>query len=328
MTPIILLKTLKRCYSKSIGDFQLPPLIREENPDKISEIIYNTLIDEHPCMISRFGSTELLNIINYLGVKKGKQPILKYIKGETLDWWWNQSNINQLIEWSGFFPNDRNLIERFCQLTLDSATQIDILGSWLPNEYYVSNYVKSALKVWLIFLDPFWAKSPWTLALQGKKVLVIHPFSELIEAQYYNKRRLLFQNKDILPEFDLKTIKAVQSLGGNCPYYSTWFEAFDAMKKQIAQCDFDICLLGCGAYGLPLAAYIKSIGKKAFHIGGSLQLLFGIIGKRWENPQYAIKAKTVCPQLNYLSLINEYWVRPGENNKSKNSHNVENGCYW
>lgn len=328
MISIYLLKFLKKCYINSFGGFQLPPLIREENPDRISEIIYNHLTNESPCMISRFGSTELLNIINYLGVINGKQNLLKYIKGEALDWWWNPSNINQLIEWSGFFPNDSKLVEKFCQLTLDCASQIDILGSWLPNEYYVNNYIKNSIKVWLIFLDPFWAKSPWTLALQGKKVLVIHPFAELIEEQYYNKRTLLFKNSDILPEFNLKTIKAIQSLGGNCLPYTTWFEALDSMKKQITQCDFDICLLGCGAYGLPLASYIKSIGKKAFHLGGSLQLLFGIIGKRWENPQYAVKAKAICPQLDYPSLINEHWIRPGKNNKPQNSQNVENGCYW
>lgn len=328
MTSIILLKLLKKLYAKSVGGFQLPALIREEDPDIISEIIYNYLINDSPCMISRFGSTELLNIVNYLGIKKGKQPILNYIKGEALDWWWNSSNINQLVEWSGFFPKDIKAVEEFCQLTLNCATQIDVLGSWLPNEYYVNDYVKNSVKVWLIFLDPFWAKSPWTLALKGKKVLVIHPFAELIKEQYYNKRTLLFKNNDILPEFHLKTIKAIQSLGGDCSLYSTWFKALDSMKKQIDQCDFDICLLGCGAYGLPLASHIKSIGKKAIHIGGSLQLLFGIIGKRWENPQYAIKAKAICPQLDYPSLVNEHWVRPGINNKPRNSQSVENGCYW
>lgn len=43
--------------------------------------------------------------------------------------------------------------------------------------------------------------------------------------------------------------------------------------------DYDICLIGCGAYGFPLAAHAKRKGKKAVHLGGALQLLFGIKGK-------------------------------------------------
>lgn len=55
--------------------------------------------------------------------------------------------------------------------------------------------------------------------------------------------------------------------------------------------DYDIVLLGCGAYGFPLAAYAKRRGKQAIHMGGSLQLLFGIKGKRWEDQNYAIRAR-------------------------------------
>lgn len=47
-----------------------------------------------------------------------------------------------------------------------------------------------------------------------EKVVVVHPFAELIEKQYKEKKLMLFENKDVLPEFDLRTVKAVQSLGG------------------------------------------------------------------------------------------------------------------
>lgn len=48
------------------------------------------------------------------------------------------------------------------------------------------------------------------------------------------------------------------------------------MKDEIDKRDYDIALIGCGAYGFPLAAHIKRSGKKAVHLGGALQLLFGI----------------------------------------------------
>ena len=75
------------------------------------------------------------------------------------------------------------------------------------------------------------------------------------------------------------------------------------------------------AYGLPLAAHVKRQGKKAIHLAGSLQLLFGIKGKRWENPNYN-------PLYNYSELMNEHWVYANDIEKPKNAHIVEGACYW
>ena len=51
------------------------------------------------------------------------------------------------------------------------------------------------------------------LNLENKKVLIIHPFIDTILSQY-NFREKIFENKDILPKFDIETVKAVQSLSG------------------------------------------------------------------------------------------------------------------
>jgi len=86
------------------------------------------------------------------------------------------------------------------------------------------------------------------------------------------------------------------------------------MKREIDKKDFDIALIGCGAYGLPLAAYIKSKGKQAIHIGGSLQLLFGIMGERWKSD------KTL--------KVNNYWTKPFKEDFIKKGSQIEKGCYW
>ena len=143
---------------------------------------------------------------------------------------------------------------------------------------------------------------------------VIHPFVDTIKKQY-EKRDKLFPNPDILPEYELKTIKAVQSLGGSNSEFSNWFEALEYMKKQISEIDFDIAIIGCGAYGLPLASYIKNIGKKAVHMGGGTQLLFGIKAKRWEE-QYT----NTC----YKDLFNNYWAYPSNDEKPISANKVEN----
>src|SRR5690606_28576019 len=107
-------------------------------------------------------------------------------------------------------------------------------------------------------------------------------FNKTIEEQYFKKRTLLFKDQRVLPEFkSLETIQAVQTIAGNNSEFNNWFEALDWMKKEIEKKDFDIAIIGCGAYGFPLAAHVKRLGKKAIHLGGATQLLFGIKGKRW-----------------------------------------------
>ena len=90
------------------------------------------------------------------------------------------------------------------------------------------------------------------------------------------------------------------------------------MKKEIDKIDYDICIVGAGAYGFPLAAHVKRSGKKAIHLAGVTQLLFGIKGSRWEN-------FIVWP---YMNLFNEHWIRPLGIEKPKNANQVEGACYW
>jgi len=316
---IIILRSIRKAYQIIFGlDKQNKPECIQE-AEFSSQIIYDALTSDKPCMIARFGSTELACLMNYIGVTKEKNKFFSYFQGKTSPWWWEQKIINQMQNWSGFFPPTIDQIEKFCQLMIEDIPQVDVLGSWLVEEHLFNKELYKSKKINLELLNPFFSSKPWTLALKGKKVLVVHPFIQTIESQYKN-RELLF-NDNLLPFFHLQTIQAVQSIAGNQTQFADWFEALDYMKSEIDKCDFDICLIGCGAYGFPLAAHVKRLGKKAVHLGGSLQLLFGIKGKRWENPNYN-------PIYNYSILMNQHWVYPNEEEKPLNATSVEGGCYW
>ncbi len=84
--------------------------------------------------------------------------------------------------------------------------------------------------------------------------------------------------------------------------------------KKFQKKDFDIALIGCGAYGFQLASRIKQMRKQAVHMGGSLQTLFGIKGARWD--------------INYAHMYNESWVYPSEAETPNGYEKVEGGCYW
>lgn len=127
----------------------------------------------------------------------------------------------------------------------------------------------------------------------------------------------MFADNRVLPEFkSLETIRAVQTLAGTKSDFADWFEALNSMKMEMEKKDFDVVIIGCGAYGFPLAAHAKRMGKKAIHLGGPTQLLFGIKGKRWvENKKFE-------------DIINNYFVFPASADKIEGSAKVENSCYW
>jgi len=297
-----------------------------KDADLASKIIYEALMSDKPYMIARFGAFELSVLVNYLGVLKGENKI-DFIRSKQPQWWWQESLITSMNTNAGFFPPTHVKIEKFCQLMLDDIPKVDVLGSWLVGEKIVKLQLKSAQNVHFRLLEPFWSNIPWTRALRGKNVLVVHPFAETIFNQYDNRLKL-FNNSDILPEFKcFNVIQAVQTLGDGDERFSDWFEALEYMKSEIDKLDYDVCLIGCGAYGFHLAAHVKRSGKKAVHLGGSLQLLFGIKGKRWESPNYGIKDDFVQNK-NYLWLFNDDWVYPDKKYRPKGYENVEGGTYW
>lgn len=290
--------------------------------------IYELLSSDKSCMISRLGSTETNIVLNYLSITSKTSFLKKAIKYMSTDIGlpvWDEMCFKYCERYSGIFPPNKELLSKFSEQYLNDMKEMDLIGSFQYGEKYLP-LSKSLTYVHLECLYPFFVDNPWTRALQGKKVLVIHPFESTIKKQYAN-RTLLFENQDVLPEFDLKIIRAVQTLDRTDKRFNNWFDALRYMEEQIDKIDFDVCLLGCGAYGLPLAAYVKRMGKKAVHIGGGLQLMFGIKGKRWDNNAYRWKD---LPQLdtNYSQLYNEYWVRADENERPKTADKVEGACYW
>ena len=309
------LKALRKLYAIIFSTRTLPLPECIQDVDTAATIIREKLMSNEPCMISRFGAFEINILVTYLSIKKEHHSVWKYIKGEELEWWWNMNHIHKHVK---AFPQTEEKIEQFCKLMLGDIPLVDVLGSWLSDECYFEKDMKHSSKIDFELLNPYFSKIPWTKALENKKVLVVHPFTQSIEKQY-QKRELIFKNQQILPEFELKTVKAVIGLGMNNSF-TDWFEALDYMREEIDKVDFDVCLLGCGAYGFPLAAHIKRSGRKAVHMGGSLQLLFGLRGKRWEDSSYN-------EQYIYSTLMNKHWIRPNVNEIPIHVK-IEGGCYW
>lgn len=257
-------------------------------------------------MVARLGSVELNTIV------RNEKKCCKNAKAKEA---FHQLNIN-----AGFFPEDENLLGQYCNTMFESCAEVDLLGVWSNEmeDYVVEQYCSHAKLCRLKDLEPWNFSNPWSEALEGKKVLVIHPFENTIKRQYLEKREEIFRDSKILPQFKaVHTVKAVQTIAGEKDArFHDWFEALQWMYEEAMKYDFDIAIIGCGAYGLPLAAMLKQSGKQAIHLGGATQLLFGIKGKRWDE----------MPAVN--RWYNDAWTRPQAEEQPQNKNMVEEGCYW
>ena len=295
----------------------LPLITNDDANATISKAIQSAT----PYMIARLGSVEIKPLLYYSELKHFQTSKLRklYFAGD-IDYIFDKEKYDSymadiLHNNAGFFPKKTELLGAFADRMLQDIGEMDLCGAWL-NEYLLRDkFKKNTLFCELGALEPYDYATPWTESLTGKKVLVIHPFTSTIEKQF-NQREKIWANPMILPAFSLSTIRAVQSIAGETVTYDTWFSALEDMERNMDNLDYDVALIGCGAYGLPLAAHAKRTGHIGIHLGGPLQILFGIKGRRWDN----------IPSVS--RYYNEYWVRPSENETPERNHVVENGCYW
>lgn len=219
---------------------------------------------------------------------------------------------------AGVNPPTDEVLTRFCDLYFDSLADVDGVGVWFhqAERRLIGSVVPSDAELFpLPALDPILTMGGWAAALEGKRVCVVHPFADSIRRQY--RRRVgLMVNSKILPEFDLTIVPAVQAMGGLPSGAGSWFDALSKMSDAMVRTESEIALIGAGAFGLPLAVAAKRAGMRALHVGGGLQLLFGISGHRWDSKAYVRQQQT------------DLWVRPSESERPANADRVEGGCYW
>lgn len=272
-----------------------------------------------PFMLSRFGCGVLSSAIDY-ALRLSPKTLLEYIFGKIDSLDLQPHTINNVCIGDGFYPPKRDAIMQYGKLICESLFEIDAFATIMKQERFFSEKLSQKVRCRFRDLESFHFSNPWTSALKGKKVLVIHPFVNTIRYQYEHSRDKLFNNFNCLPEFELKLLRAVQDKKiskDSYDQFDTWFDAYDFMCREIDKIDFDIAILGCGGYGMPLASYIKRKGKQAIHLGGGTQYLFGIRSKRADEANAEI-----------VAFYNEYWIRPLPEDTPIGFKQIEGGCYW
>ena len=156
--------------------------------------------------------------------------------------------------------------------------------------------------------------------IEGKKVLVISPFADLIISQYYtgNVARI-FLNAPYIKKF--VGYRFPYTFFNNGPHQNI-LETSDLIFHEIIQkygTDYDSVLLSIGAYGCILAKKFYDIGKDVCIVGGNFQAYFGIMNRRFQNRNNK-----------FLNIQNrQYWImKIPDEYKPDGYMSIEDGCYW
>ena len=200
---------------------------------------------------------------------------------------------------------------------------MDFVAQWQPPGSFLEAYEQAflnrdlpkAVRGSFVGLEPVGAA--WQRPLAELRWLVVSPFCETIESQL-PKLSLLNIFHGVEPE---RLAEAAQSCRfvpcPQLPYmappvHRDWLDGLEELKKAIAKQEFDVAIIGAGAWSLPLAAHAKTLGKIGLHLGGTLNLLFGIRGGRFDD----------------RGFYNDNWIRPVNSERPSNFNLMENGAYW
>ncbi len=306
--------TAYRLRKSSPGLKKAIPMCRRKvckNPEA-SEMLKHMIEGDKPFLAGRMGLFETAAVRAWLfGRKKNYELVMKNI-----------------YDCAGFFPQDTAYLEPFaeCMLSCMKATDLYVANNEPMEAYLIDKYVpeSSAVALGFRFFEMYDPEIVWSEGLKGKKVLVVTPFTDSVESQYA-RREEIYKGSEKLPQFELKTYRSLMTIGDmKDERFEDWFAALDYMAGEILKEDFEVALIGCGAYSYPLGLRIKEAGRQAVCVGGILQILFGILGRRWDGSRYG--GPEHMPE-KLKPWVSDSWIYPLEERPAA-ADNVEYGPYW
>jgi len=279
-------------------------------PALFSEYLKTMIDGNQPFFLSRIGGSDTNAVIDYLAAKK--EPDSLVLDAHV------RKHLPIVARYNGFYAKFAEqesyfryldvLVACYRLLTCGTVCNANLLSLYFPiivpkSQRMYSENIGDISDLFQCISDP-WRKldlfpynrienlgSDHTLikalasSLAGKRVLVISPFAESIKANFHRRHQFFKEFK--YPEFDLCVVNTpitYQGLPEELYPHDNWFETASHLQNLVMQEQFDIALLSCGSYALPIGEFIKStMGRQAIYVGGVLQLIFGIMGRRYEN---------------------------------------------
>jgi hypothetical protein len=290
--------------------FQKGDLSVTKGSQKIYYEIFSALSSKRGSVIGRHGTLEFAVMYNILR----KQPVQDYY-------------LQQLERNAGIFPYGQEHTSAWVKVYYDAMREADIMaGGWYSP---IARAELSLLDIHQIpviplrSLEPYYIDEPWLRALEGHRVTVVSSFADTMRKQLGRAEAVWgSRSSALLPisvqwSFVRSYYSPVLAGDKSCGWsVENWKDALDYLIREVLKTNAEVVLIGCGGLGMPLAAELKKRGLVCVVLGGAIQNLFGIKGKRWEGHSVI------------GGFWNDAWVSPSSDEIPAGASMIEGGCYW
>jgi hypothetical protein len=266
------------------------------------------------CIIGRQGTIEL-------------QTLLSYVHTGTCKF----SNLHTLEKHAGIYPSSYESVVVWIKEYMDAVKSSNGLavGWYAPlakgELQMLESWNFAGKRVPLRALEPYYVEPnrSWLRGLDSQYVAVVSSFAASIKQQLPHLQQIWKGREEMLPK-DVQW-SCVQSYyspvlaQGRCEWpdrIGSWSDAVTLLETQVVESGAKVALLGCGGLAMPLALRLKKRGIAAIVLGGAIQLLFGIKGRRWSDH----------PVIS--GFFNDWWISPSAEEIPGAAADIEGGCYW
>jgi len=235
-----------------------------------------------------------------------------------------------LMMCAGIWPDRDTSYDLWRSQAIQATFSADILaaGWYAPLAAEENRWLRqnnfTGVTVELQSLEPYFVDKPfrWTRLLEGQKVAIVSPFAETCVKQVMRRNAIWKSDADTLLPLNTEWLAFRTGFPpdialGTCGWpanINDWQDAVNHIVRGVIDSGASIAIIGCGGLGMLIGAELKRYGIIAVVMGGALQVLFGIKGKRW----------ATNPDIN--KFWNEAWICAPE--RPEGLSLIEGGCYW
>jgi hypothetical protein len=234
------------------------------------------------------------------------------------------------LKQSALFPPDPDFYLRYNERDVEALRELDFLGVFpelLPRtEPILRHFGLQSPLIDQLDLEPD-RSAPAADArcylpfFEGSKVLLVCSFADLLRQRADETTFEAVWAKTGKRWFRPAAVEALEFPYGYTAsthqLYSSSLELLARIEDEMQRREFDLALIAAAGLGAPLAAHAKRLGKIGIHLGGHLQVLFGVLGQRWRAwPDWCQRYVTSA----WIDMPARY--RPSERDVA------DGGAYW
>jgi len=229
----------------------------------------------------------------------------------------------------GLFPCSEEAMLSYAELHGKATRELDLLGlvggrleADLLNRLRPKGQTINLLELEPDRSVPDQSEHCWLPELRGKRVLIVSSIAELLCQRANQTTFEAVWAKSGKPWFDPAQVRPLQF-----PYcydvhtqerFGSSENLLEWIVNQLDPTSFDLALIAGSSLGIPIAAAIRAMNRSAIALGGALQVLFGVGGRRWWND----------PHWRQHHITSAWISVPPEQIPQVAGAYVDGGAYW